>query len=188
MSIDKAAFATGMGLLAGAFNRSLDGAVSRAYYGVLSGHLSTAEFEQAVSRCLHEETFWPSPAVLLSKVKADDESRGHLAFEHVTRVLNQHGGFRYLTIETYHREFDEPTKAAISAVGGLSAISNTNEDRWAGLQKRFMAAYAASLRPALPSPVADVPEVKQLVRDTARAMSAKSYPLSGRDLAAGRDP
>lgn len=180
MAIDKAEFSAGMGVLAGAFNRSLDAAVTRSYYRLLSDRLTTDEFQRAVEITLATETFWPSPAVLLAKIKADDESRAVLAFEHVNRVMISHGGYRFLTAETYNREFDAPTKAAISAVGGLAAIGNTNEDRWQSLQRKFVKEYNDSQRPALPAPQTD-PRVKQLVRNTALSL------VSGRDKAAGRD-
>lgn len=179
--IDKTIFATGMGQLAGAFKTNLDPAVSRMYYGILSSRLTTEQFAEAVAAALATETFWPSPAKLLEKVKADDETRGLLGFEHVNRVLGNNGGLRYLTTETYNREFDAPTRAAISAVGGLGAITNTSEERWGSLQKRFAAAFTTATQPRIAAPQTD-PRVKQLVGNVA------SYLTSGRDLAAGKDP
>lgn len=172
MSLDKDSFLAGLALLAGAFGREIDGAVQRAYYGVLSSQLNDEEFQRAVSITLATETFWPSPAVILSKVKADDGSRAALAFEHVNRVTGSNGGFRYLTAETFHREFDAPTKAAISAVGGLAAIGNTTEERWPGLQRKFAAAYQSSLVPKLAPPPTDG-RVKQLVASVADTMSRR---------------
>jgi hypothetical protein len=177
--IEKPTFVTGMTALSAAFGREIDGGTQAMYYGVLNPRLTTDEFERAVSLTLSSETFWPSPAVLLGKVKADDATRGLLAFEHVTRVMRQSGGHRYLSFDKYTAEFDAPTKAAISAVGGLPAITNTSEERWAGLQKRFAAAYVESTQPRLAAPQTDA-KVKQLVRDT-------SAMLSGRDRAAGVD-
>jgi hypothetical protein len=172
--IDKEKFIAGMAVLSGAFGREVDGPVQRAYYGVLNSQLTDEEFERAVSLTLATETFWPSPAVLLSKVKADDDTRGQVAFEHVNRVSGNAGGFRFLSHETYHREFDAPTRAAISAVGGLSEIGNTPVERWPTLQRKFAKAYSESLVPKLAPPETDG-RVKQLVRSV----------LSGRDRAAG---
>lgn len=180
MTIDKDSFRAGLALLAGAFSRELDAPLQRVYYVVLSPALTTEEFETAVTMTLATDTFWPSPAVLLGKVKADANSRAALAFEHVNRVTGDNGGFRYLTAETFHREFDAPTKAAISAVGGLAAIANTTEERWPSMQKKFAAAYQSSMQPRLAAPQMD-PKVKQLVASTAEAMS-------GRDRSVGRDP
>lgn len=180
--IDKDAFIAGIAVLAGAFGREIDAPVQRAYYTVLSRELTTEEFERAVTLALTSETFWPSPAVLLSKVKADDTSRGLSALEHVNRITEAHGGFRYLPHATFQAEFDAPTKAAIAACGGLAAIANTTESGQNALKKKFAAAYTASTKPQkqLPAPQTD-PRVKQLVRDTAGALT------SGRDRAAGRD-
>lgn len=180
--IDKDAFAAGIGVLAGAFGREVDGAVARAYYAVLNHQLSTEEFERAVQLTLTSETFWPSPATILAKVKADETSKGLLALEHVNRITEQHGGFRYLPHATYHREFDAPTRAAISVVGGLQQIAITPEHQRPGLQRRFAAAYLAALNP-LPQIAARPtdPRVMNLVRTTVKALP------SGRDRAAGRD-
>jgi hypothetical protein len=179
--IDKDAFIAGIAVLAGAFGREVDAPVQRAYYAVLSREMTTEEFEQAVTLTLSSETFWPSPAVLLGKVKADETSRGLLALEHVNRITDAHGGFRYLPYAVYQAEFDAPTKAAISACGGLSAIATTNENALNALRKKFAAAYATAQKPPqLSAPPTD-PRVRQLVRETTKALT------SGRDRAAGRD-
>lgn len=178
--IEKDSFLAGIALLGGAFGREVDAAVQRAYFLVLSPQLTTEEFTKAVELTMASEKFWPSPAVIMSKIKADGESRAILAFEHVNRVTSSHGGFRYLTAETFHKEFDAPTRAAISAVGGLAAIGNTPEERWPSLQKKFAAAYQTSLQPRIAAPKID-PRVRALVNSTANALT------SGRDRAAGRD-
>lgn len=178
--IEKEAFLAGLAVLAGAFGREIDGPVQRAYYAVLSPQLTSEEWERAVSLTLASEKFWPSPATLLSKVKADDNSRALLAFEHVNRVTNDAGGYRFLTYDAFHSEFDAATKAAISEIGGLAEIANTPENQLAALRRRFATAYLAHGQPRLAPSTID-PRVKQLTRSTARALS------SGRDRAAGRD-
>lgn len=179
MTIDKDSFLAGLAVLAGAFGREVDGAVQRAYYQVLGQKLTNDEWQRAVSITLETETFWPSPAVLLSKVKADDDARGALAFEHVNRITSSHGGFRFLTAETYQREFDAATKAAISACGGLAGIANTSEDRWPSLQRKFVAAYRDALTPKIAAPEVDK-RVKQLAGQTAKVLDWKER-ASGRD-------
>ena len=184
--IDKQVFAAGLGLLAGAFNRTVDPPISRVYYSVLSSRLTTEQFEAAVQRVLAEETFWPSPAVLLRK--ADLPMPQYAAIEalnHVTRVLSETGGYRFLPHERFHAEFDAPTKAAISAVGGLADLCDTPVERWAGLTKRFTDAYLRALQPTLPHPAVE-PRVSHLVRQTARSLP--TIGLSGRDRAAGERP
>lgn len=180
--IDKDAFIAGIAVLAGAFSREVDAPVQRAYYAVLSPQMTTEEFEKAVALTLTSETFWPSPAVLLSKVKKGDEGKGLLALEHVTRIVDKAGGFRFLPHATYLAEFDAPTRAAISVCGGLVVITNTSEERWPAMQRKFAAAYTQALnpKPALSAPPTDA-RVKQLVASTADALT------SGRDRAAGRD-
>jgi len=182
--IQKDEFVAGMAALGGAFGREVEAPVQRMYYAVLNPRLTTEQFQEAVSRVVATQTFWPSPAVLLNAVKADDESRALLAFEHVNRITGQSGGYRFLTAETYHREFDAPTRQAISAVGGLVTIANTSEDRWSGLQRRFSEAYQTALRPALAVP-ADGPDprARRLIAETADKLEK----LGGRDRALGRD-
>lgn len=141
MSIDKDTFLAGMMALSGAFGREIDGAVQRMYYGILSPKLTTDEFQQAVKDTLERETFWPAPAVILGKVARLKQGAGELAFAHVNRITGEHGGFRYLSYDTYKREFDAPTRAAIQAVGGLAKIASTSEEHWPGLTKRFAAAH-----------------------------------------------
>lgn len=139
--IDKDQFAGGIALLAGAYGREIDGPVQRMYYGILSPKLTTDEFQQAIKDTMATETFWPSPAVILSKVPRLREDRPALALEHVNRVLSSHGGHRFLPHSTFQREFDAPTKAAIAAVGGLSAITSCTEERYGSLAKKFTAAF-----------------------------------------------
>ena len=89
--IDKQIFLTGMTALAGAFGREVDGPIQVAYYRVLNPKLSTEEFERAVAIALETETFWPSPAVLLGKVRQAAEAQALGAFEHVTKVMRDNG-------------------------------------------------------------------------------------------------
>ncbi|HXD22891.1 MAG TPA: hypothetical protein VN613_05990 [Gemmatimonadaceae bacterium] len=173
-----------MAVLAGAFGREVDAPVQRAYYQVLSPRLTTEEFERAVTLTMAEEKFWPSPAVILAKVKPDATTQGLAALEHVNRITAKHGGFRFLPHEVFLAEFDAPTRAGISAVGGLHQIANTSDERMPTLRKKFAAAYAEALNPQ-PKIQAqkDEPKVKQLVAQTARVLS-----ISGRDAAAGERP
>lgn len=177
--IDKQAFATGMGLLAGAFGRAVDAPVSRAYYGILNPRMDTAEFETAVNRVLAEETFWPSPAKLLGYVRNNPLDAGTAALEHVNRVLSEHGGHLYLPHDKYLEAFDMPTRGAIAAVGGLAAIVDTPIDRHPSLVKRFSDAYVRAQQPGLPQQQTD-PRVKQLVGSVAEK-------IGGHDRRLGRD-
>lgn len=183
MTIDKQVFATGMGLLAGNFSRTVDAAVSRAWYSILNERMTDEQFRAAIAHSIAEDTYWPTAASLMAKVAPPSlESQGHDALEHVNRVLGASGGYRYLSHDTYHAEFDAPTRAAISAVGGLAEICNVPIERYGTLAKKFAAAYAKSLSPTPVLPAAGIdPRVKQLVRDTTHA-------LSGRDRSAGERP
>src|SRR5687768_16326736 len=72
--IDRAKFSAGIGLLGGCFGREIEVPVIRAYFAILNPRLTTAEFERAVTLCIPQEKFWPSPAVLLAKVEKDTDS------------------------------------------------------------------------------------------------------------------
>lgn len=139
--IDKEQFAAGMALLSGSYGREIDGPVQRLYYGVLSAKLTTEEFQKAVADTVATETFWPSPAVILGKVPRLAEDRPAKALEHVNRVLSSVGGHRFLSFARFQSEFDAPTRAAISAVGGLSAITGCSEERYGSLAKKFATAF-----------------------------------------------
>src|SRR4051812_30169009 len=180
MTIDKDAFSAGLGILANNFRHTVDAALSRVWYRTLSDRLTTTQFEQAVARSIAEDTFWPSAASLIAKVADTPEVAGLAALEHVGRVTSRHGGFRSLPHAVFTSEFDLPTRAAIAAVGGLHSIANTADERWAGLQKRFAAAYAKALSPQPQLAAAPVDgRVKSLVGSVARSLT------SGRDRAAG---
>lgn len=185
--IDKTAFATGMGLLAGNFNKNVDPALSRIWYGLMSQRLSTEQFERAVQLSIAQDEFWPTAASLVAKVAPpSNEDRGFAALEHVNRVLQQYGGFRFLPHDVFHQEFDAPTRAAIAACGGLHDMANVSVERYAALTKKFAAAYAKSIDGPIALPATGTDNrVSGLVRGVARNLSL----MSGRDRATGeREP
>lgn len=186
--IDKEKFAAGLGILANNFNKTVDAALSRVWYRTLSAQLTTEEFEQAVLHSIETDTFWPTAASLVQKVKPSIESDGLAALEHVGRITSKHGGFRFLPHDVFKSEFDEPTRAAISAVGGLMQIAQTTDERWAGLQKRFSAAYANAKRgtPALPS--VKSAQLDDRVASLTSGVVRKLSLVSGKDRAAGIEP
>lgn len=187
--IDKLKFAAGLGMLANNFNKSVDEALGRVWYGVLSKHLTTEQFERAVALSIEQDTFWPTAASLIAKVAPPTpETQGITALENVNRVLGETGGHRFLTHERFHQEFDAPTKAGISAVGGLSEITNCSVERYGALRKKFSEAYAKALTgpKALPATGTDGQanaRVKTLVGGVVRSLSL----VSGRDKAARND-
>jgi hypothetical protein len=175
--IDKNAFSAGMGLLAANFNKTVDPALSRIWYGTLSQRLTTEQFEQAVQLSIANDDFWPTAAALVAKVAPPSlESRGLAALEHVNRVVNSVGGFRYLPHDRFVSEFDAPTRAAISACGGLREMANVSEERYAALTRKFATAYAKSLEApvALPATGTDN-RVTGLVRGVSRALALVDY-------------
>src|SRR6478609_7251728 len=181
--IEKEKFAIGMGLLAANFNKTVDPALSRIWYGMMSQRITTEQFERAVQMSIAEDDFWPTAASLVARVAPpSNETQGLEALERVNRVVGSVGGFRFLPHEQYMTEFDAPTRAAISACGGLREMANVSEERYGALQRKFATAYARALEPvkSLPATGTDG-RVSGLVKGVARNLSL----VSGRDRATG---
>lgn len=171
--IDKDVFAQGMGQLGGAFGREIDGPVSKMYYATLSPHLTNEEWIEAVTRTVTEETFWPSPAVVLSKIKETEQESAVRAFAHVKRTLALYGGFRFIPVDVA-KSFDSATWAAIKELGGLSQVMEENE-------KKFTRAYLNFLKPRAPriKPSEDS-RVKQLTSGIGSGGRDKALPSGDR--------
>jgi hypothetical protein len=175
--IEKEKFAVGMGLLAANFNKNVDPALSRIWYGMMSQRLTTEQFERAVQMSIAQDEFWPTAASLVAKVAPPSaEDRGHSALEHVNRVLSQHGGYRTLPHAVFHSEFDAPTRAAIAACGGLSEMANVSIERYASFVKKFATAYAKSADAPIALPATGTDNrVTGLVRGVARNLTLVDY-------------
>lgn len=140
--IDPDAFATGMGLLCGNYRVALDEAVAAMYFAELSPLLSTAEFEAAVRTLIRTEpNYWPSVAKIRETALGGSEAASR-AFAHVREVFAKAGGPRHLTSEQYHAAFDAPTKTALWAAGGPSAVLDAEHTATAA--RAFCAAYSAA--------------------------------------------
>jgi len=171
--ISDAVFITGMGQLAGAFGREIDGPVSLMYHSLLSPHLTDEQFVDAVTRTIGSEKFWPPPALILEKAGVSPQQRSEGALRIVNDALFQHGGYRFLPA-AISTAWDAPTWAAIRAVGGLKEITLCTEEDWPKLQAKFRRAYEAAIAPkgkALPSGEKTQQQVVDLVRSVARDRS-----------------
>lgn len=193
MTIDRHAFALGMGRLAGCFGRTVDAEISRTYFAALSP-LTTEQFDAAVARTIAEETYWPAPAVLLSKVDgASARERAESAFAHVQALRALHpfrvgigGGIPYTV---FVAEFDGPTRAAIRAVGGLARFAEVEHEQWPGFVKRFVSAHVAASAPDASSPALPAPAsprraltgMSSIDTIVAQAMAAQGVPAEARD-------
>jgi hypothetical protein len=168
--IDKEVFAQGMGQLAGAFGREVDGPVSKMYHQVLSPHLTDAQFVEAVTRTVASETFWPSPATILEKAGVSPQQRSEGVLRMVNDALFKHGGFKFLPTEI-SMAWDTATWAAIREVGGLAAITNCTEEKWPAMQRKFQRAYEAATSPKPSVTDGRTPATKQLVARTSRDLA-----------------
>ena len=141
-------FAAAMSVLASAFGRTVDTAAINSYYRVLSPRLTTKRFERALQRVLEEESFWPSPAVILQHATSGDDAA--TALMRVSQELSAQHGYRFASGDWF-RNLEEPVKAGISAIGGLRVITMATTREWPSLERRFVKAYnarAAELRAA----------------------------------------
>lgn len=173
--INQQAFAAGLALLAGNFGREVDAALGRAWYLILSPLMTTAQFERAVQLVLETETFWPSAAVLLTKVKASADEVAVQALRDLNATLGRFGGYQHTPYDALRDHLDGPTKAALKAIGGLSELAATTEEKYPRLVKRWVEAYnrakAEIAFPKLPQPKTD-PAVEQLTATVAKELSA----------------
>lgn len=167
--IDGEILAQGMGMLGGAYGRIIDEGTTCTYRDALDPKMTTDEFMRAVRAAIETETYWPSPAVLLSKVSR--KSEGAAAFLALVDQLRTAGGYRFFPHEKF-AALPEPVRAAVKAIGGLAVITNAPDERaFHALEQRFSAAYVAAVtpQPRLAAPAMD-PTASRLVRETARAI------------------
>lgn len=173
--IDADAFAAGMGILAGNFGREVDGAVSRAWYTLLSPKMTTREFERAVQLVLESETYWPSAALLLAKIRIPADDQAEQALRELNSTLGQFGGFQHTPYAALEPHLDGPTKAALNAIGGLGELAATTEEKYPRLVKKWVAAYNRAkpdaATPKLPQPKTD-PAVMELIADLSQRRGA----------------
>jgi hypothetical protein len=168
--IDRAIFAAGMGVLCDIFGREIGVPAMKAYYAVLGGRLTTAEFERAVNLAISQDIFWPTPARLLALVGRDTETAALSALTKLSSRLRLGGGHLHFAAAEYG-QLDVPTRKGISAAGGLRAICECRPENAAALQRRFVTAYAAAVNRA---PALTFNEPNQLSISDALAASLKT--------------
>ena len=90
MVSDKA-FASGIAMLAVAFNREQTAELVNVYHGVLAAKLTDAQWARAVRRSLECESFFPPPAVLLRYGLADGapQARAVEMYEAIQRAYER---------------------------------------------------------------------------------------------------
>ena len=152
--IDKTKFQAGLHALGLAFGKQITADVLRVFDGVLSAKLDTAQWEQAVRRCLEVETFFPPPSVLLRYGLFDTVPAATLAFEAYERiqVRFENGGTHYGTIKA---ELGRAAADAFVAAGGHRAFSWCEPDnepfRWKAFKEAFVEQVDSEPSLALPA-------------------------------------
>lgn len=176
--IDKEMFLQGMAQLGGAFGREVDGPVQRMYFAVIGPKLTNEEWQRAIADTVATETFWPSPAVILAKAGKDAESQAAAAWASVRAMMDSTAGGRFATAEQY-RALGPTTLKALAEIGGVRAIAECSDERWANLVKRFSKAYVETINPhpAIGTGESPDPRVKKLASGVARQLSL----VGGRD-------
>lgn len=143
--IGKHIFANGMAILAGAFGREVDPETSQTYYLVLRDQLSDDEFKLAVRETITSERFWPSPAVLLAKVRPPIDA--DVALEDVLDRVRRAGGFRFFPHDEY-LALSAAQQAGVRAAGGVAALTVADSDREiARVRKLFRLAFEEASAP-----------------------------------------
>jgi hypothetical protein len=142
--MDANVFANGMARLAAAHaGRHLDETVIETYRWGLAG-ISDVDFLRAIERAIRETTFFPSVGELRTLAVGDVKARAAASLRSVRAVMGSYSGPRF-TPRSAWDGFDAPTRAGISAAGGLAAIWEST-DQFA-LERVFGEAYSGAVTP-----------------------------------------
>lgn len=146
--IDRAVFASCMGMLAGNFRHNVDDAVIRMYFDMLTAELSQPEFELAVAEILKRDTFWPPVARIFEVANLDRQYKAMMALEHVRSVFAAAGGPQHLTTEQYRAELTPAMHRALWAAGGPAKLldGKSNGYEAGNAARTFLEAFVAELR------------------------------------------
>jgi hypothetical protein len=157
--IDATKFAAWMAALTDRFNRPLLPGTQQAYYATLSAELTTEEFERAASLAFRDETFWPSPRVIVEKVHppVNVKASASEAFEGIRQAIMDFGGPHVAS--QLAPNLPPPAKRALRAIGGAYAVGMASYTELPHLARRFTEVYEAA--------VADAPQ---------EALPALAYP------------
>ena len=136
--IDQHKFSAGMGILAANFNRNLEAAVVKVYYGALSAALTTDEFERAVERCIAEETFWPPVALIVGKIKPTGKGADPAPTVDSSPVLrrieklaqyNPHTSMIYPRVEEVREKIGDEAAYAYATAGAQRCFADNETTR-----------------------------------------------------------
>lgn len=133
-----------MAALTDRFNRPLLPGTQQAYYAALSAELTTEEFEQAAGLAFRDETFWPSPRVIIEKVHppVNVKACASEAFEGIRQAIMDFGGPQVAS--QLAPNLPPAAKRALRAIGGAYAISQASYTELPHLARRFTEVYEAA--------------------------------------------
>jgi hypothetical protein len=153
--LEKRVFLREMGMLADRFGRQVSEPVVLRYFEILSGALSTADFERAAFVIFREDQFWPAPARFVEAARGGNPRE--LAGAEWERLLASCAAGDPAVA------FLSPAGlAAMRAAGGWRAIAFCEgESKLNGLRRAFVSAWmdASGVAPdgrALPPPAGDL--------------------------------
>jgi hypothetical protein len=126
--MQKAKFKRGMLALTGAYQREVDEVTTQLYWRVLGEILTDEEWDKAVEACVSNETYWPTPSVLLdySKpnrkaiVKAENGIKAQDTYDAIVSLFEDGERVTGAGVEKAH---GFAAKAAFAAAGGPRAFA-----------------------------------------------------------------
>ena len=137
-----------MGMLAERFGRQVSEPVMLRYHEILTGALSTADFERAAFEIFRDDQFWPAPARFLDAARGGNPK--DLANAEWERML---AAFRHGDTDVGF--LSDAGRAGLRAAGGYRAVAFAEGDAKLGAAKRaFTSAWldqADPEQPALPA-------------------------------------
>ncbi len=143
--LDKRVFLRELGMLAERFGRTVSEPVMLRYFEILSGSLSTADFERAAFDIFRDDQFWPAPARFLDAARGGNPKE--LANAEWERLLT---ACRNGSTDV---AFLSPAGlAAMRAAGGWRVIAFAEgEAKQAGLKRAFVSAWLDQAEPGTPA-------------------------------------
>lgn len=153
MTIDAKQFAAGMSLLADTYGKLVEAPLAAFYKQTLDPLMTTEEFVAAVHAVAATERFWPTPAVLVDKVRPGCPKPADAAklegAEIFDRIRSECGHYTPLGVRvdvvTVETVFGTPAVMALRAIGGPVRYRYLTETNEAFVRKDFADAYATAL-------------------------------------------
>ena len=120
--VDDKDFASGLAMLAVAFNREQTAELAEVYYATVGRKLTGDQWNQAVRRALEAESFFPPPAVLL-RYGSNEGAPQARAVEMYERILSHYETGSQLGPREVREKYGEAAMEAFVSAGGTRAFA-----------------------------------------------------------------